>query len=105
MPPNTIYIGRPSKFGNQNSVCGKERQDYAMAVALYIAELRAVNRIEESKKYIEMIKKELKGKDVCCWCPLEMPCHGDAVLQIANEWSGPFRHLDFKSIPLGSIDY
>jgi hypothetical protein len=26
----------------------------------------------------------LAGKHLACWCPLDGPCHADALLQIAN---------------------
>lgn len=27
---------------------------------------------------------ELAGLDLCCWCPLDGPCHGDTLLALAN---------------------
>lgn len=33
---------------------------------------------------IERLKKELKGKDLVCWCKPQR-CHGDYLLQLANE--------------------
>lgn len=26
----------------------------------------------------------LEGKDLACWCPLDQPCHGDVLLELAN---------------------
>ena len=26
----------------------------------------------------------LRGKDLCCWCPLDKPCHADILLELAN---------------------
>lgn len=26
----------------------------------------------------------LRGRDLCCWCPLDAPCHVDVLLEIAN---------------------
>jgi hypothetical protein len=26
----------------------------------------------------------LRGKDLACWCPLDQPCHGDVLLEMAN---------------------
>jgi len=83
-PKNTVYVGRPTKWGNPHSVCEKNYKGYQMAVALFIASLRAVNRRKENAAYIEMAKKELKGRNLMCWCPLDMPCHGDVLLEIAN---------------------
>ena len=28
--------------------------------------------------------RELRGKDLACWCPLDKPCHADVLLEIAN---------------------
>ena len=30
------------------------------------------------------ISAELAGRDLCCWCPLDQPCHGDVLLELAN---------------------
>lgn len=27
---------------------------------------------------------DLRGKDLCCFCPLDQPCHADVLLEIAN---------------------
>lgn len=32
------------------------------------------------------IKRELKGKNLACQCGLDMACHGDVLLEIANGW-------------------
>lgn len=34
---------------------------------------------------MDEIKRELKGKDLVCWCPLDKPCHADLLIEIANE--------------------
>lgn len=30
------------------------------------------------------ILEELRGKNLACWCPLDQPCHGDVLLELAN---------------------
>lgn len=32
----------------------------------------------------ERIRAELRGHDLACWCPLDVPCHADVLLDIAN---------------------
>jgi len=38
----------------------------------------------------ESIRRELRGKDLACWCPLydkrnaRIPCHADVLLEVAN---------------------
>ena len=27
---------------------------------------------------------EIHGRDLACWCPLDSPCHGDVLLELAN---------------------
>lgn len=31
-----------------------------------------------------LLRGDLAGKDVACWCALDRPCHGDPLLRIAN---------------------
>lgn len=44
------------------------------------------------KVTVDEIRRELAGKDLACWCPLEdergnrVPCHADFLLAIANGW-------------------
>jgi len=33
---------------------------------------------------IDDAKKELCGKNISCWCPLDQPCHADVLLELAN---------------------
>jgi hypothetical protein len=30
------------------------------------------------------IRRDLAGKDLVCWCPLDQPCHADVLLEMAN---------------------
>lgn len=32
----------------------------------------------------QMAIKELRGKDLVCWCRLDQPCHADVLLELAN---------------------
>lgn len=31
------------------------------------------------------LDRQLRGKDLACWCPLDARCHADILLEIANE--------------------
>lgn len=77
MPDNTVYVGRPTKYGNEWTIkAGRTRED---CVAMYE---RTINAYKP--EVIEEIKKELGGKDLACWCPLTLPCHADILLKVAN---------------------
>ncbi|KKK50084.1 hypothetical protein LCGC14_3128570 [marine sediment metagenome] len=86
MPPNTVYVGRPSKWGNPFKVGvvsayagGRKIQDLRYAYSIY----RAV--APENAMLVAEAQRELKGKNLACWCPLDGPCHADVLLEIANE--------------------
>ena len=32
-----------------------------------------------------IVRAELAGRDLACWCPLDHPCHADVLLEIANQ--------------------
>lgn len=74
MPPNTVYVGRPSKWANP-CVIEHERQR-ADAIAWYEAHI-APNIPPEDLR-------ELRGKNLACYCPLDKPCHADVLLRLAN---------------------
>lgn len=93
MPEDAVYVGRPTRWGNRFAV-GKpatdpesgERltvRDRAHAVALYRAWLP--RHLEENPNLLE----PLKGRDLVCWCPLDGPCHADALLEAANGYRRP----------------
>jgi len=76
IPRNAVYIGRPSKWGNPFTI-GKDGTR-EQVVDKYFTYLNG------NQDLMEMVKKELCGRDLVCWCT-PMPCHGDVLLEIANE--------------------
>jgi hypothetical protein len=34
---------------------------------------------------VEDVKRELRGCDLACYCPLDEPCHADVLLAVANQ--------------------
>jgi hypothetical protein len=85
MPPNTVKVTRPGKWGNPfiagktyRTVVGTDLpvKDASHAVSLFRACAWAGWQHEA--------KKELGGKNLACWCPLDQPCHADVLLEIAN---------------------
>ena len=33
---------------------------------------------------VDDARRELAGRDLACWCPLDQPCHADVLLRVAN---------------------
>ena len=87
MPPNTVYVGRPSKWGNRYTVHGYYDDGYSGTLTQ--ARQTCVDCFEDevSDELKALAKKELRGKNLACWCPLDQPCHADVLLKIANNGS------------------
>lgn len=73
-PPNTVYVGRPSKWGNPFAI--GVHGDRANVIRMYREWAMKTPRIMEEVG-------ELKGKDLVCWCA-PLPCHADVLLELAN---------------------
>jgi hypothetical protein len=39
----------------------------------------------EAALWRERVRQELRGLDLACNCPAGWPCHGDVLLEIANQ--------------------
>lgn len=89
MPPNTVYVGRPSKWGNPFMLAPWYREAVETGAmsdtgrrGLAVADFREHISGNEAE-----IRRELRGKNLACWCPLDQPCHADVLLAIANAQS------------------
>jgi hypothetical protein len=79
MPPNTVYVGRSTMWGNYAAhVCCIT--DHAAAKEAFRCWVEEV----ASPAWKGRAAIDLKGKDLACWCPLDQPCHADVLLDLAN---------------------
>jgi hypothetical protein len=81
-PINAIYVGRPTKWGNPYKV-GVSNHTAEEAVAFYRRDLIAGSL----PVTVDDVCRELKGKDLVCWCEPGAPCHADVLLDVANSYS------------------
>ena len=73
-PSGTVYVGRPTKWGNPYLI-----SEYGTAaLMLYRA------HIEGLALRGNLSLAELRGKDLSCWCPVGSRCHADVLLEMAN---------------------
>ena len=79
MPENATYVGRPTKFGNELRV-GKD----GTAQECVDGYRKKIDGNMWTYPTKDDIKKELRGKDLACFCPLSQPCHESVLLEIAN---------------------
>lgn len=76
MPTGAVYVGRPTKWGNPYSVKVWGSRERA------VEHFRAM--MQEQPLDVAMARRELRGKDLACWCSLDQPCHADVLLELAN---------------------
>ena len=82
MPDNTVYVGRPTKWGNPWKITVHGR---ARALENFKHMMSGTLHQPWGGGGILNIKQELAGKNLACWCRLDQPCHADVLLEIANE--------------------
>lgn len=81
-PVGVIVVVRPSRWGNPYVVDDSRPDGRQIAVDAYAANIAAAHRIDPG--FLPMFRAELAGHDLCCWCPLDAPCHADVLLRVAN---------------------
>lgn len=91
MPEGAVYVGRGSKWGNPFRVGN-------------IEEFGEVPTAEEAVSLFERWWTtpakfvipwpppledllELRGKDLACWCRIDLPCHADVLLKLAERYA------------------
>ena len=95
MPADAVYVGRPTKWGNPWTIGDLGIPDAAGAARLFRAAVlgfwsngdfcRAQAHPDSTiGRIIADAPRELAGRDLACWCPLDQPCHADALLELAN---------------------
>lgn len=97
MPPGTVVVSRPSKWGNPFD-WREARDEYgctewwakAVAASIYRDWLTMVEperihpALRPARVAILANLADLRGKNLACWCPLGSPCHGDVLLELVN---------------------
>lgn len=79
-PEDAVVVSRPSRWGNPHPFAKPTREERARVVELYRRDL-AAGRLAFTA---DDVRRELAGHDLCCWCPLDGPCHADVLLEVAN---------------------
>lgn len=114
MPDNTVYVGRPTIWGNPHPGSRWDDDEWefgpfptweACAAECYrlwlgddpkfMAWLRgtvwgAASGALGDPERAEILRRlpELRGFNLACWCPLDCACHADVLLRLANATAG-----------------
>lgn len=115
MPPNTVVVARPTKWGNPfvmhhpGRVASKPMTP-KMAVASFKGMVETQGgwfpvplpwpkgKIPAQFTTVADVQRELRGRNLACWCALDQPCHADVLLELAN---APLR-CDSPAVPSSS---
>lgn len=98
MPPNTVVVSRPTKWGNpfdwQEVMAewgGSEEEAKAAAASIY----RDWLGMREPERFSVHLRgprvsiladlSSLRGKNLACWCKAGAPCHADVLIELANQ--------------------
>lgn len=75
IPRGSVFIGRPSKWGNPFAI-GKDgtRDDVITKYAVWLA---------NNPQLMAEARAELRGKNLVCFCA-PAPCHGHVLYGVAN---------------------
>lgn len=87
LPEGAVCVTRPGKWGNPFRVGepfpyqgGPKIESPKVAVEIFESYL--VGGLLDVA--VEDVKRELRGKQLACWCNLDKPCHADVLATIAN---------------------
>lgn len=101
-PVGAKYVGRGTRWGNPWVVAqthtgwtvnwageGVARPDWTVSTSnQHAAHVMAVGLYREFAErtigFAPRARVELAGHDLMCWCPPELPCHVDVLLELAN---------------------
>jgi hypothetical protein len=96
MPPKTVIVSRPSKYGNPHD-WRIWRGDWPSWAPITKHESDGISRDEWCKDRATQAFQEdladgslvlpvadLRGKNLACWCKVGSPCHADVLLELAN---------------------
>lgn len=113
-PEGAVVVARPTRWGNPFKVGGPiggwvhvgctdlwrkdgriDSVEHAVAMFRSYAGVHFVPVTPEATPHkgiythgIESLeahaRRHLRGRDLACWCPLDEPCHGDVLLELAN---------------------
>lgn len=93
LPPGTVCVTRPGPWGNPfcegvqiepfmwgSSAHGSKISDFkcSRSAAIELFRIYALNRMKREPNWL----LPLLGKDLACWCPLDMPCHADVLIEL-----------------------
>lgn len=93
-PAGAVVVSRPSKWGNPYRLEAYQFQrangkpaawDEPAARDMAVRDFEGALIVGGILPFTEAdVARELRGKDLACWCPPGKVCHADVLLEVAN---------------------
>ncbi|MGW8286204.1 MAG: DUF4326 domain-containing protein [Candidatus Deferrimicrobiaceae bacterium] len=92
-PEGAVVVARPSKWGNPYKLdlyrCEGGPMPRREAAYMAVRDFEAALYAGQLNISVADVRRELAGKDLCCWCPPDAPCHAVVLLAYANSPNTP----------------
>lgn len=89
MPPNTVKVDRSTRWGNPFKLHGDGYpMSSTVAAALFNRHFEDGHTgwvMRGQLTTLDDVRRELRGKNLACWCSLSEPCHADVLLRLADD--------------------
>lgn len=90
LPPNTVNVARPSRYGNpfivgqhgDRSECVRKFKYLVKGIFTTGVDAQCRRR---QKVFLKLDLRELAGKHLACFCAVGEICHGDVLLKESNK--------------------
>ena len=83
MPEGGISVARPHRYGNP-FIIGTPTNGGIMTREQAVEMFRGALLEGRLQFTVADVKRDLRGRTLGCWCPLDVACHADVLLSIAN---------------------
>ena len=108
IPENTVVVSRPSPWGNRYRVGittvhvdGRSVRPETVEEAVGYFEEWLDYWMKESLELKRLLFRELRGRNLACWCSPAQHCHTDVLLRLANE--GDDATIEAPASPLDHV--
>ncbi len=112
MPENTVKVSRPGRWGNPFPVDHEGTSMHCLSLGLDMEDRtdRATAAVDLFRAWVcggkvnelvatflpcfgeaplvRHIQRDLRGKNLACWCRPDQPCRADVLLELANSGGG-----------------
>jgi hypothetical protein len=92
MPPDTVKVDRTTRWGNPYKLTDyptlmpqEERRRHSIASFWKLLNGQVEDPLYSLPFTAEDVRRELRGKNLACWCRDGLPCHADVLLAVAND--------------------